>query len=569
MIIPRLWRKSTLRTAIIIGIFFVMLYFVVLIRIPYFEVLKLKVRDCFCELTYKKRVPSTQIENIVILSIDDESNRVLKKRWPWSRAIYAQVIDKLGQYHPKVIGMDIAFLGSQDPYIDLVFSNSLKKAGNVLLATFISSSGYFMQPYEIFSKSALGTGIVNTPRDRDFYTRRARLISLSRAGELIDWSFALKVTCVYLDIPFKNIKRINSNKISGFSKKKEIQIPTERDGTLFINYIGGKERFNIIPIWKILKEDFSQSAFKDKIVLIGAFSEAFHDISHTPLGLMPGVVVLANQVLMLIEGNFIKIIPPFSNFLILLILSIITAIFSFRFSILKGAGLLLLEIFILEFIGLWMFLSNYRGDFFAPLLILPTTYLTINFYKYGVLLLEHEYLKKQAITDELTGLYTYRYFQIALKNEFDKLFRYKTNFSLVIFDIDHFKNINDTYGHKTGNIVLQKVSNLMKSSFRKTDILARFGGDEFCIIIASVKKADLLKMVNKLMRVIEESKFPKIKEKVTISIGVILLPHPQIHSSEKLFECADIALYQAKKTGRNRFCVFSPEMFENSDILNK
>jgi diguanylate cyclase (GGDEF)-like protein len=233
-----------------------------------------------------------------------------------------------------------------------------------------------------------------------------------------------------------------------------------------------------------------------------------------------------------------------------------------------GGILLFFEIFILEFIGFKMFMYNLWGDFFAPLLILPGIYLTINFYKYGVLLLEQGYLKKQAITDELTGLYTYRYFQGAIKNEFEKMSRYKTSFSFVIFDVDHFKSINDTYGHKAGNVVLQKISDIMRNSFRKTDILARFGGDEFCVIIPLVNEINLLKMLNKLRKAVEETNFTGVDKKITISVGVTLLPQPKIISAEKLFECSDIALYQAKKMGRNRICVFNSELFEKGDALD-
>ncbi len=542
-----------------------MVYFVILRRISYFEMLTLKIRDYFCVLTYKNKIPTKEIENIVIISIDDESNKVLGKPWPWSRDVFAQIIDKLNKYHPKVIGMDIYFLGeSQDHDADLMFAKSLKEAGCVLLGAYIDSSGYMMKPYEMFSEAALGYGIVNMARDKDFYARRARILSFSIIQKSIDYSVSLKLTCTYFDIPFKNIELISSNKMRIFSRKKEIQIPIEKDKTIYVNYIAKSERFKIIPVWRLFNKDFLPDTFKGKIVLIGTFSEVYHDIAHTPLGLMPVVVILANEVLMLIEGNFLRTIPTFLNFLILLILGIITAIFTFRFTLLKGIGLLLLEIFILELIGLKMFISNLQGDFFAPLFLLPMIYLSVNFHKYGTLLFEHQYLKKQAISDELTGLYTYRYFQIALRNEFDKLVRYKINFSLVIFDVDHFKSINDTYGHNIGNIVLQKVANLMKSSFRKTDILARFGGDEFCIIIHSAKKVELLKMVDKLKKTVEETEFAKIKKKITISMGITILPHPEIHSSEELFECTDLALYQAKKEGRNRFCLFNSKMLENS-----
>ncbi len=561
-------RKSTLKNAILISVLFSVTYTTLFVPIPYFNILKLKINDCFCRLAYKKKLPGLQINNIVLISIDDESNKVIGKRWPWSRDVYACLIDRINQYHPKVIGMDIAFLGkSQKVETDLFFADSLKKAGNVFLAAYFNFPDYIV-PYEMFSKSALGYGIINNSRDKDFCARRAQLISLYNTGELIDYSLGLKLVCSYFGVPIKDIERIGLTKIEVSSPNKKIKIPIRKDGTIFVNYIAGRERFRVIPVWKVLKETFSPETFKDKIVLIGAFSEAFHDISLTPLGLKPGVIILANQILMLMEENFIKEIPPVLNFFIILIFAIITAIFVYRLNFFMGGIILFFEIFILEFIGFKMFMYNLWGDFFAPLLILPGIYLTINFYKYGVLLLEQGYLKKQAITDELTGLYTYRYFQGAIKNEFEKMSRYKTSFSFVIFDVDHFKSINDTYGHKVGNVVLQKISDIMRNSFRKTDILARFGGDEFCVIIPLVNEINLLKMVNKLRKTVEETNFTGVDKKVTISVGVTLLPQPKIISAEKLFECSDIALYQAKEMGRNRICVFNSELFKKGDALD-
>ncbi len=556
------WFKSTLKRAILISVFLAVMYSTFFIRIPSFNILKFKVNDYFCKVTYKKRIPGPQIKNIVLVSIDDQSNKIIGKRWPWSRDVYARLINKINQYHPKVIGMDIAFLGrSQDVKTDLSFIYSLKNSGKVLLCAYFQYPDYLL-PYEMFLKSALGYGIINNPRDIDLCVRRSRLLFFDETQDVVNYSLGLKLVCAYFNVPFENIKWTGSTKIEAFSPAKKIQIPVRNDGTILVNYIAGEERFKVIPVYKVLKETFSPEVFKDKIVLVGAFSEAFHDIALTPLGLIPGVVGLANQVLMLMEENFIREIPAVFNFFMLLILSVMTAIFVYRLNLPMGAGFLFLEIFVLKFIAGKMFIYNLWGDFFAPLLVLPVLYLTINFCKSAALLLEHEYLKKQAITDELTGLYTYRYFQGAIKNEFEKMSRYKTNFSFVIFDVDHFKSINDTYGHKTGNVVLKKISDIMKSSFRKTDILARFGGDEFCVIIPSVSEVNLSKMVNKLRKSVEDTKFPKVEKRITISIGVTLLPQPRIVSAEKLFECSDVALYQAKKMGRNRICIFNSELFK-------
>lgn len=158
-----------------------------------------------------------------------------------------------------------------------------------------------------------------------------------------------------------------------------------------------------------------------------------------------------------------------------------------------------------------------------------------------------------AITDGLTGIYNRRYFQQALSREFARAKRYNSELGLVMFDIDHFKNINDQYGHQFGDKVLAEISAIIRNSFRKTDYAARYGGEEFIAILPETNINNTVIPVERIRKSIEEKKFMygEIPVKVTISIGVTSLT-PDIKTEQEFLSRADKALYKAKDNGRNR-----------------
>ena len=166
---------------------------------------------------------------------------------------------------------------------------------------------------------------------------------------------------------------------------------------------------------------------------------------------------------------------------------------------------------------------------------------------------EHARLYELAITDGLTKLFIHRYFQARLEEELVRAKRYQTSCSLILFDIDHFKKFNDTYGHQQGDIVLMHVAKLLKQTVRETiDIPARYGGEEFTIILPETDAKGALLVAERLRKTVEAYDFPGQNEalKVTISLGVATFPD---HASVKsvLIKKADLALYKCKGNGRN------------------
>jgi diguanylate cyclase (GGDEF)-like protein/PAS domain S-box-containing protein len=160
-----------------------------------------------------------------------------------------------------------------------------------------------------------------------------------------------------------------------------------------------------------------------------------------------------------------------------------------------------------------------------------------------------EKLQKLATVDSLTGIYNRYKTNEEIEIEIGRNKRYDENFALAMFDIDHFKKVNDTYGHEVGDYVLQEISNIVTNEIRESDRFGRWGGEEFMLILPKLSKKEALHVSEKLRGKIESHDFKDIG-RITISIGVTVFEPSD--TKESLLKRADNALYRAKNEGRNR-----------------
>jgi len=162
--------------------------------------------------------------------------------------------------------------------------------------------------------------------------------------------------------------------------------------------------------------------------------------------------------------------------------------------------------------------------------------------------------KMLALTDGLTGLLNHRAFHDRLKNEFDRFLRYGTFLSLILLDLDNLKEINDSYGHPQGDVVLRGIGNILKETSRESDILARYGGDEFVVILPQTNAKNALTLAERIRSKVARTEFKVGKKKInaSLTIGVATVPDVGIKYPHDLVEYADKALYMAKRAGKNR-----------------
>ena len=175
------------------------------------------------------------------------------------------------------------------------------------------------------------------------------------------------------------------------------------------------------------------------------------------------------------------------------------------------------------------------------------------------LLVQGEKLERMALTDGLTQIHNRRYFQLRLADEFRRAQRYDNPLALILADLDHFKTVNDTAGHQTGDAVLRSVAGCFQACIRDTDTVARWGGEEFAVVLPQTHLAGALTVAERIRKDVSALRLgPGSTVSVTASLGVSSYPAAHVHTTEELVHAADEALYRAKRDGRNRVCLTDP-----------
>ena len=167
-------------------------------------------------------------------------------------------------------------------------------------------------------------------------------------------------------------------------------------------------------------------------------------------------------------------------------------------------------------------------------------------------------LEALSMTDDLTGLFNHRAMQQRLRDEFIRAQRYNEPLSVLMIDVDHFKQVNDRHGHLFGDHVLAELARVIEASVREIDVCARYGGEEFMVILPQTHFTGSLSVAERVWRAVSKHSFQHdgSHHRITVSIGFSFYPNKYALGVEQLIGVADVALYQAKRSGRDRICLY-------------
>ncbi|MDH4379638.1 MAG: diguanylate cyclase [Vampirovibrionales bacterium] len=309
--------------------------------------------------------------------------------------------------------------------------------------------------------------------------------------------------------------------------------------------------------------------FKDKIVFVGATAVATYDIKTTPISpTLPGMVLQATLFDNLWQAAhpnngqkqsispFVQRASGSTNLLLTLILSVVCVLcIAYTPSVWLGiAGTLVIGVFYVALaFGLFVG-ANQWVNIAAPLCTAGTVVLMTYVLRYLSRTADLEVTYQLATTDAMTGLKNHRYFQEHLARMLDQSKRSGQPVALLMVDIDYFKKFNDTYGHQAGDRVLKAVSQKLEHTVRKSDLVARYGGEEMAVVLADTDAEAAFQTAQKIVAAVAAEPYGIAEgtfKHVTISVGVSVCPDHALEPAD-LIAVADVGLYAAKEGGRNR-----------------
>ncbi len=176
-----------------------------------------------------------------------------------------------------------------------------------------------------------------------------------------------------------------------------------------------------------------------------------------------------------------------------------------------------------------------------------------SFIMWNTFMKNYNSIKQNSMTDGMTGLFTHKLFMERLDVELGRANRHKENLTLLFLDLDKFKRINDTYGHLFGDLVIKDTANIIKHNVRTHDVVARYGGEEYSVILVNTNKEDCMKTVERIRENVENHIYTnnEVNERMTISIGMAQFPEDS-EKARGLIRYADERMYEVKKIGGNK-----------------
>ena len=519
--------------------------------------------------------------DIVFIDMAEDSIEAIG-RWPWPRKWHGAITKILSEYHPRAIAFDVVFAEPQDEINDATFEEAIRQSGDVYLplsydltasadARVYEGTGVrtAIRPLERFARWARGTGHISAVPDSDGILRR--IYPVIGFNDTKSYQLGFKLACDTMGVEEDGITfdperhTITLRSAAGTVTR----IPLDDENQFIVNWKDrwGKELphysyIDVIRSYGMALEGRTPivdlNVFTDKICIIGLTALGLIDIKPVPIeSTYPAVGVNAMVAAGIINRDFIRSTHAEADILIILFTAFF---FTFLLAELRPLGGMVAAT--VSIIGYFLVSSvifrlfNILIVTFYPMLAIFLAYILTATYTQILQSVERSRLFKQATRDGLTSLYNVRHFNLLLEAEMKGVsFDPNRKMSVLMFDIDNFKKLNDTYGHQAGDTVLRDIARLMQSKCRQTDIVARYGGEEFIIMLVGAGRKEAMDVAEKIRAGFEAKKFRFGSDLYGTSVSVGVAEYAREKTREEFVEKADKALYRAKHEGKNRVCV--------------
>lgn len=546
-------------------------------------------------------------DDVVFIDIDDASIQHLMPSygvWPYTRDIYASVLDYLASSGAERVVFDILFaepragdmeLGeSVERYKNAVFVASTPVLGDTGMSNYdyrerVAKNPWVISPhFPVINTEAVLLPVPEISRP-DIILHNVGIVDVTADpdGMVRTMPVMHKIGNSYLPSLPLAVHQLNSGEYSVKYHQFDNRIaiggqswPVSSEGRFKIYYPKNANSVLSLSFYKVVEAakgitvpPGAESFFQGKTVFIG--STAFKsDKVNTPRGMMSGTYLLAiahqnlKHNLVMKSPNHIWDALIFCAALLPLV---IVAVYRRYVPWMYTLGVVAVAGGIVTFNWYMLLLFNQTTVLLGPLFLLVLGHVlhvivfsflmqkqNIHLTNVGRELMGiNEQLEAIANTDELTGLLNRRAFVHLFNHEMDRYCRHGTVFTAVIMDLDKFKKVNDVYGHQAGDDVLKMFSEVLQTTLRKSDISARWGGEEFVALLPDTEEHQAQEALNKLRNHLSEQAVETEKGplQVTVSIGAAEMDDPDL-TLDDIMARADKALYMAKETGRNRVCLY-------------
>jgi diguanylate cyclase (GGDEF)-like protein len=497
--------------------------------------------------------------SVAVVSIDRPSLEYVNQRWPWDRSVIAGFLERVASAHPRIVGLDLMFSGVSNPESDTALGKALSAYPRIVIGSLFDAQGNYVKPFPQFIRENVSVGAINVPQDEDGVIRGFSLAF--EDPETKSWvpSFSTALAAAYWGLGDEVTASPRENR-GGYSKFPVLISAPDAPKKLYASTpsltrpLAVDREIERVSFVNVMKEEETLRKLEGKIVLVGVEERILGDYHMTPAGIKSGIFMHVLAVKSLLAGREIFYTHTLVSLLLFFFLTI--SAFVCRFFLRRWITALL-SVFLMTglFLGS-LFLFHYQSilvDLSFPLMGSLLAIVLFVIYQDAEEQMKMQSLKRKADMDSLTGVYNVASFQFAVEQAMGRQRRASDSLALIIFDIDKFKQINDTYGHDKGNQVILAFVSTLKKGVRSRDLIGRFGGDEFCVLIGVRDAEEARKFMERITSYIREfsQDHPDVPA-FHISAGVAVLRGGNM-DYKSFLKKADQALYQAKEKGRNRF----------------